>query len=402
MKFYPIQAVLAFLLFFSFASFAQVQFTELGSSSDWEKAKARAVEEDKLIFLDVYADWCMPCHRMDDEVFSNPQIGDYYNENFVNLKLDGETPFGEYLTKELAVEAFPTLFFLKGDGSILSNDAGYKEPSEFMEYGENSTALLTRLPELDKKYAQGNLTVDEKIEYATLLSSSGDEDKASEILIEYLNGLELLELATFKSWEIIKASVTEYENSIYKKVINNKDLFVKWRGDEEYTEFVGNVFTYGVISLSMMGTEAEMQSLMDATLPYLGGENNQAEINDLKLTAWQSFYEANGEWDKYARAIETYVKENNINDEYFFFERAKSAMQTDEPALRPYALKWAKKALDLQKDIQNMAIYAYALYENDRTPDALAVLDQMEEDFPDDFQAIDLAESLREEFTSGN
>ena len=61
---------------------------------DWypwnDEALALAKKEHKLIFLSVGYSTCYWCHVMEREVFSNPEIAEMMNENFINIKIDRE------------------------------------------------------------------------------------------------------------------------------------------------------------------------------------------------------------------------------------------------------------------------------------------------------------------------
>jgi uncharacterized protein len=61
---------------------------------DWypwgEEAIERARREDKPIFLSVGYSTCYWCHVMERESFSNPQVAEQMNRDFVNVKLDRE------------------------------------------------------------------------------------------------------------------------------------------------------------------------------------------------------------------------------------------------------------------------------------------------------------------------
>jgi thiol:disulfide interchange protein len=56
----------------------------------WTQAKEEAAQEDKLILVDCYASWFRPCKWMDANVFNHPAVGDFYNYNFICLKVDME------------------------------------------------------------------------------------------------------------------------------------------------------------------------------------------------------------------------------------------------------------------------------------------------------------------------
>ena len=53
-------------------------------------ATSEAKKDNKMIFVDCYAEWCYPCKWMADNVFTDTVVASFYNKNFVSIKLDGE------------------------------------------------------------------------------------------------------------------------------------------------------------------------------------------------------------------------------------------------------------------------------------------------------------------------
>lgn len=47
-------------------------------------------QPDKMLFIDVYTNWCGWCKRMDATTFTNPVIVKYMNEHFLPVKLNAE------------------------------------------------------------------------------------------------------------------------------------------------------------------------------------------------------------------------------------------------------------------------------------------------------------------------
>lgn len=102
----------------------------------WEEALQLAKKENKLIFLDIYATWCVPCKKMKANTFSNTEVGKVYNQNFVNVAFDGEQGDGAKLMQKYNLRSFPSLLFIDGNGKVVGQTGGYHNPSELLELGQ--------------------------------------------------------------------------------------------------------------------------------------------------------------------------------------------------------------------------------------------------------------------------
>ena len=57
---------------------------------NWEKILKQAKKEKKLIFVDCYTSWCGPCKMLAKNVFTQDKVADFYNTEFVCVKMDME------------------------------------------------------------------------------------------------------------------------------------------------------------------------------------------------------------------------------------------------------------------------------------------------------------------------
>lgn len=98
-----------------------------------EKAKKEAMQTGKLIFIDAYTDWCGPCKRMAATSFKNPAVGELFNANFINLKIEMEkNPEGPGIARKYGVKAYPTLIIIDGTGKVVKQTIGMKSKDQLL------------------------------------------------------------------------------------------------------------------------------------------------------------------------------------------------------------------------------------------------------------------------------
>lgn len=103
------------------------------SNISFEEAKAEAKKTGKLIFIDAYASWCGPCKMMDRNTFSDGAVGKFFNDKFINLKVDMEkSADGPMLSKMFRVTAYPTFLWVDAEGKLVKREMGYRTPEQFL------------------------------------------------------------------------------------------------------------------------------------------------------------------------------------------------------------------------------------------------------------------------------
>ena len=129
------------------------------------QALAKAKAEGKPLFVDFYAVWCGPCKKMEKQIFTQPEVGEYFNKHFVALQLDAEKPENVDVAKTYKVEAFPTLGILDGEGKALSINVGYMNAQELMAMAKTAVGEVKGFEQLYKEYRQNpnDLTIQQDL-----------------------------------------------------------------------------------------------------------------------------------------------------------------------------------------------------------------------------------------------
>lgn len=92
---------------------------------------ADAVDEAKKlkrpIFLDLYADWCVPCKKLEKETFKHPAVRPTL-EKYLVVKFNVDLPEGKALARRFYVRYYPTTLMLDSSGREVERVIGFYPP----------------------------------------------------------------------------------------------------------------------------------------------------------------------------------------------------------------------------------------------------------------------------------
>lgn len=122
------------LLAAGLATIAQEKGIDFIENKPWKEVLQLSAEKKKLIFLDCYTTWCGPCKAMAKDVFPLPEVGEFMNANFVNVKQDMEKGEGVDLNKKYKkfIPGYPTYLIINAEGQVVHQVSGYNAAEKFI------------------------------------------------------------------------------------------------------------------------------------------------------------------------------------------------------------------------------------------------------------------------------
>jgi thiol:disulfide interchange protein len=136
-------SVIAILVVYGLLSFRKPNSVETTNTKGiqffegtFKQALLEAKDLKRPIFLDVYATWCGPCKQLKKTTFKDEAVGNYFNANFINVAIDGESPEGQELIRKYNIRAYPSLLIVDSSGEVKTRTVGFLEPHILINFGK--------------------------------------------------------------------------------------------------------------------------------------------------------------------------------------------------------------------------------------------------------------------------
>jgi len=342
----------------------------------FEEALDKAQQENKLVFIDFYTEWCGPCKMMANNVFPNERVGEIYNREFINIQLDAEKE-GKAAAQKYGVNAYPTTVFINGKGEMVYKKVGYRDIAAAITMGKEAIdAVSNGYSMADLKAEYESKKNDErflKLYIAKMIDYREEPYDAIEAWLKVQteikeNDVDMMEflfnhrkylLVDGKAEEILKANYNEYfdiatraEEKILESmqatlVYNTRQVAYKkrdvkllrafitnWKelpGSAEKTdELKGYELNYCFLAKDAEGYKqlatAYLDSMMAArTLGQIRADD-QATYDDYKATKYAPSIIGNKTLEKMAKGVEATAQKDaivNIGSKYLKFAENK-------------------------------------------------------------------------------
>jgi thiol-disulfide isomerase/thioredoxin len=206
-------------------------------------ALAKAKVENKYLFVDCFTTWCGPCKELEKEVFIDKSVADYFNEKFINFRLDVEKGEGIELRKRFGVQPVPTLLFINSDGKVEHKFIGSSSPEEFLRKTEEVFTNEKRYGVLERKYAKGDRDLLFMADYLNELLKQTEYSKARDLLATVIAENPVVDICDATFWPIITHDwIAESHSVYYNLLIDNHDTFIRNIGRETYNTRMSEIY----------------------------------------------------------------------------------------------------------------------------------------------------------------
>lgn len=214
-----------------FSAMGQTNFRHITYKEALEAAKA----ENKLVFLDFYTVWCGPCKNMLANIFPLKNVGDYFNEKFVSVKIDAEKGEGPQLTKLYKVIAYPTFVVIDADEKVVTTIlGGAPDGDKFIALVDRRIDPERRPERLQERYDSGERTANLISLFSGLKMEQAfqnprpdmkKKEEAYKMVQDYFDGLNDAQKLLSENLFMYTSFTEKPTDAIARYMIENRDKF---------------------------------------------------------------------------------------------------------------------------------------------------------------------------------
>lgn len=222
----------------------------------WEEILIKAKNENKYIFVDCFATWCLPCKLMDKEVYTSDSVGDFINENYISIKVQMDTlkddkqsvkqwySDANYFRQIGRIGSYPTYLFFSPEGQLVHKAVGLINIDDFIKLAQDAQNPRRQYYTLASKFHRESIDYPEMRYLASIAEQFGEQDFAYEVAKQYLGNY---------LWKLNKDQLFKQENIMFMR------SFLRSSRDDAFDFFYNNA---GAID-SIMEMDYYSQSILD-------------------------------------------------------------------------------------------------------------------------------------------
>ncbi len=349
-------AVVAFIFLMGASTYAQEYNIEFLHGTKWKKVLKMSKKQHKPIFVDAYTTWCGPCKTLARDVFTQKKVADFFNENFINVKMDMEKGEGIKLKTDWEIKAYPTLLYFNSAGEVVHRVVGAYGADEFLVYSkmamdENKMAL-----NLQKRFDAGERDGAFMYDYLVSLRLGYLKELEVQVSNDYLQSLSNEELLKKENWNIIRDFMSDPSLQQFQYLVTNKDKLAEVVGADEVNAKLYKTISKQIETWTYWYGKTPFETEKENSLLKFLQESSYEKAPELLGKLLANKYKRLEDKEQYLATLDYIVKFNLAGDSGTIVRYANNVIgtYTSESAWAK-ALTWLNIAEGKENKIEHMA-----------------------------------------------
>ena len=343
------------------AALAQVKFLEVKSPEEMQEARKKASDQQLMLYVDVYANWCGPCKMMDRDVYTDQEVADFMNTNFVNVRMDGETDYGRIYAAEQQLEGYPSMFIFSREGEPVTKVMGFTPADELVSQLKGIVGNYKLVRTYKTKYERGTLETTEFEEYITVMREMGNQEEAEKLASEYIEKIVNGKLSD--SDIRVVAFYMDMADDWWDEFSSNKARLKKVLGDD-FMLSIEKIYNNTLVK-AVDENNVKLISRMSNELSSLAS-GEEISSWDIKSLPFLQFYYYTNQIDALIAYVDQRYESDKLGDHRWLYGAASQITDMDQQYLTEPLLKkeveWFQTCIDQKEDYDYYFYHGMVLF----------------------------------------
>jgi len=329
---------------------------------DYQKALNIASAGNKLLFIDFYTTWCVPCKKLDKLVFQNDSVKQVLGKDFVLLRYNAEDDSVFNLSKKHHVFIYPSAVVLNKDGYVVNRNYGF-HGEDFPSLSNSVLAFTNESKERNtqNKFIKGYAN---KIDisnypkfYIDYINRTNTKIDSVAVRNYFAGNHDIFSEEYFST--LLQFGSDGVPENIVDSVLKNKtkyiDLFGKTDVDAVLYIFIRNKFDKAIAEKDPRKFDEAMIFLIEIL-----DKGYASTIRSFKI----DFLKAQNKWAEVFKINEDMKNKGSLSEgaiNYFCWDVYKKC---DDRQIIEKCIQWMKELTDKNPEYAYLDTYAFLLYKS--------------------------------------
>jgi len=338
---------------------AQVRFIEVETREEMDAAMKKASDAMLMLFVDVYATWCGPCKMMDRDVYTDPEVAEYMNTHFVNVRMDGETDYGRRFASLQELQGYPSMFVFSDEGDKISTIVGFRNPENLVQELELVSGNYKAVKKYSNEYEQGTISGEDFADYVNKTREMGNQELADILAADYMKSqlgekLSRIDIA-------VVAYYTDLKDPWWPQFTMDPEM-VKDALNGEYVNLLERIYNNTLV-MAIDDQDIGLISRMSNELAPLV-EAEQPGSRDLRSLPFLQYYYYTGQPGELMEYVDQRYASDRMEDHEWLFGVASQVIDMDQqyqtPELMAKGEQWMAECLQHDENYDYLFYYGIA------------------------------------------
>lgn len=338
----------------------------------WKETQMAAKQQKHIVFVEIYAENYAPSRLLNDLLMEEP-VAEYYNQHFINYRVDINSVVGNEFIKSYKVAAAGELLFFAPNGKIISRQAGATSVAQLNAIARSVIKQTTiDLNTMQEQYNKGYRAANFLYDFAYQLHENNRPN--DEVINEYIKKEKLLNHCTdTKDLRFVYDFSTDLRTNAMDVLLKNKSAFEYTFGKENIDKKITNAATVAAENAKTTKNAELLNKACDVV-----EKSKISNAKDLLFKMKWDYFETTKDNKSQVKLITEYMNGYAGYDSEVYYQKAIQLMYAAKTNMQDWktAQKWFEKSITLDAGYQNQKDYARLLIKLGEGTKAKQVLTQ--------------------------